>query len=244
MLHGSPPRAWGGHERVQVQARIAQFTPTGVGRTNPATTTSARAPVHPHGRGEDIARSSAEPRPCGSPPRAWGGRELTMAMTKAERFTPTGVGRTGGRTTDGRRGSVHPHGRGEDLGWQGKDGSKGGSPPRAWGGPWLAGQGRLQGRFTPTGVGRTPRLRGTVGGSPVHPHGRGEDPKGSVVVGEGGGSPPRAWGGLAWSSAEFVNWRFTPTGVGRTHSAGGQGIVRAVHPHGRGEDSSESSNTI
>ena len=92
-----------------------------------------------------------------------------------------------------------------------------GSPPRAWGGRLASGRrggdgrftptgvgrtsrmrsaGRMAVRFTPTGVGRTPREEETCPRLPVHPHGRGEDD--------------------FLPDAERVGVRFTPTGVGRT----------------------------
>jgi len=50
---GSPPRAWG-RQAVNVGKHfIERFTPTGVGTTCAACSTSAARTVHPHGRGDD-----------------------------------------------------------------------------------------------------------------------------------------------------------------------------------------------
>jgi len=175
----------------------------------------ARAPtVHPHGRGDNTLGSVTGEKYTGSPPRAWGQRYFVRKITIVFRFTPTGVGTTWRWAARSALWSVHPHGRGDnsDLFLSRSDVS--GSPPRAWGQldgvqPVLA-----PSRFTPTGVGTTSPRRSPGRGSPVHPHGRGDNVIGETTRGlvsvhphgrgdNGGsppcprvrpGSPPRAWG--------------------------------------------------
>ena len=112
---------------------------------------------------------------------------------------------------------VHPHGRGEY-------------------GLVIARIARTA-RFTPTGVGNTPKDLVDICGSPVHPHGRGEYALSSKRFPFTSGSPPRAWGirptcWPIWSGppvhphgrGEYppglychdASARFTPTGVGNT----------------------------
>ena len=69
----------------------------------------------------------------GSPPRAWGQCGLVAESLFVTRFTPTGVGTMLAllKTTD--IGTVHPHGRGDNLEKKGERSTAGGSPPRAWG---------------------------------------------------------------------------------------------------------------
>ena len=92
-------------------------------------------PVHPHVRGEDVARvelgglvtrftptcvgkmvfqSSEYYDETGSPPRAWGRCLLTALGGGIARFTPTCVGKIPWRCTVLPLDAVHPHVRGED----------------------------------------------------------------------------------------------------------------------------------
>ena len=152
--NGSPPRAWGQCSLACDDARRDRFTPTGVGTMAKVTTWTTAAPVHPHGRGDNVRARVCSPRPTGSPPRAWGQSPRTRRAARLRRFTPTGVGtmdvlrdalqhaagsppRAWGqsrRSGGGRRQHlVHPHGRGDNTLKRGNQVSEHGSPPRAWG---------------------------------------------------------------------------------------------------------------
>ncbi len=111
---GSPPRAWGGQEGADGPPPRFRLTPTGVGRTGYSGSGISRATAHPHGRGEDAAQWAAWRCRCGSPPRAWGGRQPLPFSPPDHRLTPTGVGRTRGPRWCPWAGAAHPHGRGED----------------------------------------------------------------------------------------------------------------------------------
>ena len=76
---GSPPRAWGGLELVELAVERGRITPTGVGRTVIDVVVLPTPPDHPHGRGEDSTASVRTNSKVGSPPRAWGG-----PVTKAD----------------------------------------------------------------------------------------------------------------------------------------------------------------
>ncbi len=175
---GSPPRAWGGPARARIGPVCGRLTPTGVGRTSRAVASSYRHPAHPHGRGEDLTVDGTTSPTCGSPPRAWGGPGKIREPERTSRLTPTGVGRTPARPTCRPRSAAHPHGRGEDVDWVRQTPRLGGSPPRAWGGRQPDGPDLHIPGLTPTGVGRTPPVPACLGGSPAHPHGRGEDRRG------------------------------------------------------------------
>ena len=71
-LSGSPPRAWGQSAFVALEQAIHRFTPTGVGTMRSTRTVMSMTPVHPHGRGDNIAGEVGVPLVAGSPPRAWG----------------------------------------------------------------------------------------------------------------------------------------------------------------------------
>src|SRR5262245_47425265 len=75
--------------------------------------------VHPHVRGEDSAIPFSTSSPPGSPPRAWGRPSPSAPSCRSDRFTPTCVGKTDQRDRLVTGGSVHPHVRGEDTGFQG-----------------------------------------------------------------------------------------------------------------------------
>ena len=133
--------------------------------------------------------------------------------------------------------SVHPHVRGEDAKIPLAYRAGGGSPPRAWGRFQTAQRSRLNGRFTPTCVGKmcarhptAPRNCGSpprawgrfrAGGKDsekqtVHPHVRGEDGK--------------------FDERNHARTRFTPTCVGKILVQTSFTQSAAVHPHVRGED--------
>ena len=69
---GSPPRAWGQCDSASLGARSARFTPTGVGTMVSHGGAEVARPVHPHGRGDNLAQALRAYGDCGSPPRAWG----------------------------------------------------------------------------------------------------------------------------------------------------------------------------
>ncbi len=70
----------------------------------------------------------------------------------------------------------------------------------------------------------------------VHPHGRGDNALNIAKDFLQHGSPPRAWGQLIEDKGGAGSGRFTPTGVGTTLFDSVALCVRAVHPHGRGDN--------
>ena len=77
-------------------------------------------------------------------------------------------------------------------------------------------------RNTPTGVGKTRFLAGSIRKREKHPHGRGEDGGGAGEWSLGVETPPRAWGRRGHAHALCGVARNTPTGVGKTlRSLGG-----------------------
>ncbi len=93
--------------------RRLRFTPTGVGKSTKDLSPGEFAKVHPHGRGEIAFVLFPIDDLAGSPPRAWGNRQAVKADLDAERFTPTGVGKSFALFVHVNKGI--------------------GSPPRAWG---------------------------------------------------------------------------------------------------------------
>jgi len=154
--------------------------------------------------------------------------------------TPTGVGKTLTHRGQDLFLQKHPHGRGEDgLTWS-TIFSKTETPPRAWGRLGRVALYSLDSRNTPTGVGKTTlestskRLRWK------HPHGRGEDQELQPFPLQVLETPPRAWGRRTGTNNRTLTSGNTPTGVGKTHE-GYLGLgLKGKHPHGRGEDASNS----
>ena len=157
--------------------------------------------------------------------------------------------------------TVHPHGRGEHgyskvrkLADYGSSPRAWGThrkcgdrhqispvhPPRAWGtrehGPGIA----YTWRFIPTGVGNTAPRNSAGFSQAVHPHGRGEHVRKPPPNDPAFGSSPRAWGTHTVLVASSAGNRFIPTGVGNTAKGYVLPAQRAVHPHGRGEHSTNS----
>ena len=169
-VRGSPPRTWGRRTKGPCLTAPMRFTPTHVGKTDPAGAGEVGLTVHPHARGEDRAGSSW---PCG-----------------ARRFTPTHVGKTPDTGVVATVYVVHPHARGEDglpraAGW-----SCCGSPPRTWGRLSDGGEVTTLDRFTPTHVGKTPSPATPGQAVRVHPHARGEDEPLQLLRGDGGRFTP------------------------------------------------------
>ena len=152
------------------------------------------------------------------------------------RNTPTGVGKTCWAATYTNQKQKHPHGRGEDESLENANVSTLETPPRAWGRrPSHLVPVSVCGN-TPTGVGKTMyRIQADRSGK-KHPHGRGEDPKGTPNKDKQEETPPRAWGRRYNASTIFFSDRNTPTGVGKTISLVTNIIHIRKHPHGRGED--------
>ena len=93
--YGSPPHTWG---KCHQQGYCV-----------------ADSSVHPHIRGENVARPCSALHGAGSPPHTWGKCPNGIASVAVPRFTPTYVGKMAA-TGEVRPGSpVHPHIRGENT---------------------------------------------------------------------------------------------------------------------------------
>ena len=129
----TPPRAWGRPWFALVPMQSWRNTPTGVGKTGRHDAGSGGISKHPHGRGEDNCVEGWYTRDRETPPRAWGRPEQGKVSTVSGRNTPTGVGKTRGRSTSPPEGKKHPHGRGEDSIVEQLAPHEPETPPRAWG---------------------------------------------------------------------------------------------------------------
>jgi len=94
MQIGTPPHAWGKLVQGGYQAVSVRYTPTCVGKTPRRSKSRAPQPVHPHMRGENVARCYGLRGVQGTPPHAWGKRGRASTSTGSRRYTPTCVGKT------------------------------------------------------------------------------------------------------------------------------------------------------
>ncbi len=120
----------------------------------------------------------------------------------------------------------------------GSPGAAGSSPP-AWGTLVLLLPCHHDGRFIPTRVGNTAPVPLTFKFASVHPHPRGEHAFNSFKCAAYFGSSPPAWGTLYREPRPISRLRFIPTRVGNTCECRDRYRRMAVHPHPRGEHSTE-----
>ncbi len=173
---------------------------------------------HPHGRGEDLLTGAICAVKRETPPRAWGRHHPASKRRRAMRNTPTGVGKTCPGLSAQPGPWKHPHGRGEDCAEFTVTYTATETPPRAWGRPFYV-LGRERGaRNTPTGVGKTSAACCVTEYFEKHPHGRGEDRRGGLILWLFSETPPRAWGRPTPSRGGGHYLGNTPTGVGKTAS--------------------------
>jgi len=153
ILVGSSPRAWGTEHSALEEGARPRFIPTGVGNGSGRSPGRSSRSVHPHGRGERRIILSRYKVVCGSSPRAWGTAHDSLALLRAERFIPTGVGNGKQSPLEPIGHPVHPHGRGERGTKCRCYKNRHGSSPRAWGTDTPTTQVITKRRFIPTGVG-------------------------------------------------------------------------------------------
>ena len=135
LAFGSPPRAWGRLNLEFLNGWGLRFTPTCVGTAahpigtcrvctvHPhvrgdgytAVSLASGPTVHPHVRGDGRICESRNLYPPGSPPRAWGRRQLRPGVRWGGRFTPTCVGTAVCSWSSANLLTVHPHVRGDGF---------------------------------------------------------------------------------------------------------------------------------
>ena len=120
-----------------------------------------------------------------------------------------------------------------------KNANNSGSSPRAWGTRHDPAGTNPARRFIPTGVGNSRVPAALERNCPVHPHGRGELSAAFLAASSPAGSSPRAWGTRRSDRWQRFDPRFIPTGVGNSQATKPPLCTLAVHPHGRGELSSQ-----
>ena len=237
-LYGTPPRAWGRGLRLPARLPRDRYTPTCVGKSSPGPRRPTPQSVHPHVRGEEPKMVFQPGKKYGTPPRAWGRVDQDLVPVGVLRYTPTCVGKRPTRRTGSPPRAVHPHVRGEEILPSHGSRAVSGTPPRAWGRAVVHLSRVLDGRYTPTCVGKSPTPARRTARTSVHPHVRGEEELRSRRITVPNGTPPRAWGRGTIGVSELRRSRYTPTCVGKSLAQGHWGFRNTVHPHVRGEEPS------
>ena len=153
-VEGSPPLAWGIHDKVTHKYIDTGITPTRMGNTTDArdyregrlgiTPTRMGNTVlgimagttnrdHPHSHGEYCARHYGRHDKSGSPPLAWGILVQPVLVKDAGRITPTRMGNTPFSVNSDKLIGDHPHSHGEYKPAILSKAKIVGSPPLAWG---------------------------------------------------------------------------------------------------------------
>ena len=214
---------------------LGRSIPTRVGKAAAGHRHRWTAPVHPHPRGESAFGDRWLFPSLGSPPPAWGKPHGRRWRRVVDRFTPTRVGKAAQPQPTALPRRVHPHPRGESYILPVSVSQRNGSPPPAWGKPWIVDQVDTEDRFTPTRVGKAlPRCKAWRTRT-VHPHPRGESRSSAAAFSSSNGSPPPAWGKPSKKSPSLSGWGFTPTRVGKAGGRTWPSGTQWVHPHPRGE---------
>ncbi len=110
----------------------------------------------------------------------------------------------------------HPHVRGEDAQDILKAAYSTETPPRTWGRQAANISKKLQGRNTPTYVGKTETHDTALADVEKHPHVRGEDTGHTVYSRSHTETPPRTWGRQTYNRQVLLHHGNTPTYVGKT----------------------------
>ncbi len=232
----TPPRAWGRPFKIAPAGWEKGNTPTCVGKTRESKNAAVEPWKHPHVRGEDRKLHWQLLGSVETPPRAWGRPLKDPFATRADRNTPTCVGKTPEQTLCQVERGKHPHVRGEDccLGLRTCIAVE--TPPRAWGRPVSTAAGWSRGGNTPTCVGKTHQAWQACWATQKHPHVRGEDRLKPFLAPGQAETPPRAWGRRTPASSAKPWYGNTPTCVGKTPAPPPTATQKQKHPHVRGED--------
>ncbi len=91
---GSSPRPWGTPVEQRHHVGAARFIPTPVGNTLFPPPSTWAPSVHPHARGEHLCDLGSAVLGAGSSPRPWGTRPRSWPGRQTNRFIPTPVGNT------------------------------------------------------------------------------------------------------------------------------------------------------
>ncbi len=225
---------------VTVRVYLPRFIPTHVGNTIPGAEARLNRPVHPHTRGEHGPLGAAMSPGIGSSPHTWGTHDSAPLNGARPRFIPTHVGNTDDLKRFVVHRPVHPHTRGEHITEITDSPTRFGSSPHTWGTQCDPYPDVSPRRFIPTHVGNTLLNKIWPSRISVHPHTRGEHEGLVVVVLRPDGSSPHTRGTRHVSRGCRPDLRFIPTHVGNTRTARRHDARCPVHPHTRGEHSSNS----
>ena len=193
--------------------------------------------AHPHSRGENVFKSSADQMKAGSSPLTRGKRRSGEPLRRGRGLIPAHAGKTTGRaqTADPRR--AHPRSRGENLNGQIGNLVGPGSSPLTRGKRGEVGGHANEVGLIPAHAGKKSSPCHARPVSPAHPRSRGENWAGTSVMGRTSGSSPlmREKRGVLLRALSGPG--LIPAHAGKTYRLRGSAGRRPAHPRSHGENS-------
>ncbi len=244
VLAGSSPRTRGTDRKGEEGCPVLRFIPADAGNSSRRGGSTANTSVHPRGRGEQLLPKNAAHECRGSSPRTRGTDLAARYPRLRFGFIPADAGNSTRAANTTAIYAVHPRGRGEQSPFRHSRRMITGSSPRTRG-TGDPGHGFVvRYRFIPADAGnRQTRRKGWVLET-VHPRGRGEQQNLTMEDVERYGSSPRTRGTDLCPVRDPARPRFIPADAGNSSRARKSSAPIAVHPRGRGEQSSISGSAM
>ncbi len=130
---GSSPRTRGTAAMPRNGGESSRFIPADAGNRPSSAPCYGSPPVHPRGRGEQVALFKPHSGQLGSSPRTRGTDTRAIEAGCSARFIPADAGNSGAASRWSRLPTVHPRGRGEQDAQAGSAQHVAGSSPRTRG---------------------------------------------------------------------------------------------------------------
>ena len=215
-----------------------RITPADAGKTLSRGCSTHRPEDHPRRCGENTAAEAVAKLRRESPPQVRGKRGTKPTMTKDQRITPAGAGKTQGKIFPPREIKDHPRRCGENDNRNLFAFLQVGSPPQVRG-KQSDPQAIVQHLgITPAGAGKTANFSICVDGAGDHPRRCGENFPADSPVEACTGSPPQVRGKRGGHGYGQTSRRITPAGAGKTIRAIKTAAQTADHPRRCGENHS------
>ena len=233
---GSSPLTRGKRRTHMPQPCDPRLIPAHAGKTPSPESRAVRCPAHPRSRGENLSRSSAEPRGPGSSPLTRGKHRDAHPRRRQIRLIPAHAGKTPGRSHPPRPPGAHPRSRGENHPPSSTRANTPGSSPLTRG--KLTHCGCLSSRvgLIPAHAGKTWVACAYDRGTSAHPRSRGENLINAHMRRCDHGSSPLTRGKLADQGLSLDGLGLIPAHAGKTNRGRQGSLLAGAHPRSRGEN--------
>ena len=231
---GSSPRVRGSHLRQGKDDSRLGIIPAGAGLTRPRPLISRATRDHPRGCGAHVFSSPADIGGWGSSPRVRGSQPSGSFPIHEDGIIPAGAGLTIGYSLAPSIGWDHPRGCGAHTSQNGISSSGMGSSPRVRGSPTIWLYNPRDFGIIPAGAGLTPAwyCPGPLPGD--HPRGCGAHIASAGSDVSPWGSSPRVRGSLSSLPVCSFNCGIIPAGAGLTATGTTRRMPAWDHPRGCG----------